>query len=124
MKIWKFFRPKSVNQTPSPSSLKVLRWQLVSIGGPWINSLYISGPMMNTRISLTNFAVLSVLLKVLVTRTPTFVDWLLLLTVIASYRVKKWHEYRNEQHDSKLQLRLDAMDSSISQLKAAVTLKR
>lgn len=79
---------------------------------------------MNTRISLTNLSVLSVLLKVLVTSTPTFVDWLLLLTVTASYRMKKWHEYSNEKQDYALQQRLDALDSAVSQVKAAVTLKR
>lgn len=79
---------------------------------------------MTKKLSLTNLSVLSVLIKVLVTGTPTFVDWLLLLTVTVSYRMKKWHEYSNEKQDYALQQRLDAMDAAISQVKAAVTLKR
>jgi hypothetical protein len=76
------------------------------------------------KLSITNFAALAITMKVVFVSSPTFVHWLLLLTVLTAYNYKRWTIDKNKSASSSLESRFKELENSISQLKSAITLKR
>lgn len=76
------------------------------------------------RLSITNFGVLAITIKVCVASSPTFVHWLLLLTVLTAYNYKRWALDKKQSAECSLDGRFKELENSLSQLKSALTLKR
>lgn len=76
------------------------------------------------RLSITNFGVLAITMKVVFASSPTFVHWLLLLTVLTAYNYKRWTIDKKQAAECSLDSRFKELENSLSQLKSALTLKR
>ena len=98
--------------------------QLESIGRKLTSKLSEIRIVEDGRLSITNVVVLAITIKVVNAATPTFVHWLLLLTVLTAYNYKRWTLDKNKAASSALDSRFKDLENSLSQLKSALTLKR
>jgi hypothetical protein len=76
------------------------------------------------KLSITNFVALAITMKVVFASSPTFVHWLLLLTVLTAYNYKRWTLDKKQTAECSLDSRFKELENSLSQLKSALTLKR
>jgi hypothetical protein len=124
MRTLTFFRPKSHSLTLKRSLPKGLKLQLESIGKKLMSRLSEIRIVEGGRLSITNFVALAITMKVVFASSPTFVHWLLLLTVLTAYNYKRWATDKKQTANSSLESRFKELENSISQLKSAITLKR
>ena len=98
--------------------------QLENIGKKLTSKLCKIKVLEDGKLSITNFVVLAITIKVIFAGSPTFVHWLLLLTVLTAYNYKRWTTDSKRTADSSLESRFKELENSISQLKSAISLKR
>jgi hypothetical protein len=74
-------------------------------------------------LSLTNFALLASIIKVTCTRTPSFVDWLVIATTLVSYQFKRYIESKTTKTEA-FEARIKELEHAVITLKNIITLKR
>lgn len=75
-------------------------------------------------LSLTNVAVYATLFKLILSGSPTVIDWLTLTTALGCYNFKRWFESRQLTERDAMEARLVAMENAIAQVRSVLALKR